>query len=176
MVEKLLSVAIVAFAVMTPSLGLASGCPTPELARKVREPLKAYQKIEVEAQDQEPRSTEGGVWHVYLTRKGRLHSIVRTDYSETGRLRTRASFMDTRNVGIEVVDESYAEPYYTKRPIKIVSRSRVTYFVCDADVVIHAPVKTAGDGNADKPFLEAKALKALFFNAKELAPHLKLLD
>ncbi len=169
-----LGAATAALVLTMTSLGAAFGCSVLELAKKVGEPLQAYKKIEVEAHKW--HSTEGGVWHVYLSRNGRLHSIVRTDYGEMGKTQTRVSFLDAKNFGIEEVTELYAEPIYTKRPTKIASRSTVAYFFCDADGVIYMPVKTADDGNAGKPFQEAKALRALFFNAKELAPSLKRLN
>ena len=167
MVYKLLSATAATLILMIASFDAAFGCPVLELAKKVQEPLRALKKIEVEAQEQ--RSTEGGVWHVYLTRNGRPHSIVRTDYGETGKLRTRASFLDSKNFGIEVVEERYAEPIYAKPPTKIVSRSTVAYFFCETDGMIYMPVSTADDGNAGKPFLKAKSERALFSTQRNLA-------
>jgi len=173
MIQRLLGMAAAISALTMATFGAAFGCSVVELAKKVHEPLQAYRKKEVEARKW--HSAEGGAWHTYVTRNGRLHSIVRIDYGETGRSQTRASFLDAKDFGIEVVTERYAEPIGSGRPTRVVSRSSVVYFFCEADGVIYLPVNASADDSVGE-LHEAKSLKSLFFDAGELAPYLKRLN
>jgi hypothetical protein len=83
--------------------------PIDKIVHATREPLGKYQKTEISAL--ELRSTEGGVWHIYGKRDGALHSLVRTDFGETGQLQTRASFVDKCTFGIVVTTLEYDAQY-----------------------------------------------------------------
>src|SRR5262245_17356908 len=88
--------------------GPLMACPIEKILQATREPLGRYKKIEVSAR--EVRSLEGAVWHVHLRRDGAPHSIVRTDFGESGQRQTCASFLDRHTFGIVVTTLKYEVP------------------------------------------------------------------
>jgi hypothetical protein len=161
---------------LQPPLALATAgallaCPIDRIAQATREQLGIYEKTEVGAL--ENHSTEGGTWHIYRKRNGALHSIVRTDYGETGQRQTRISFVDKHTFGIVVTTLRYDAPIYLKDEVQVVERVATEYFFCDKSNVVYVPASLQDEPSALAAIRKAKEERALLFDAKEIAPHLK---
>jgi hypothetical protein len=161
---------------LQPLLALATAgsllaCPIDKIAQATREPLGTYEKTEVDVL--EYRSTDGGVWHIYRKRDGALHSVVRTDFGETGQLQTRISFVDKHTFGIVVTTLRYDAPIYLKDQVQVVERVSTEYLLCDKSNVVYVPASPQDESSALAAIRKAKEERAMLFGAKEIAPYLK---
>lgn len=160
----MLRAALVAPALLAlPSIALA--CPVPELVALSKAPLAKLKKTEFDVEEQD--SAEGGRWQVYARPDGSVHSILRTDFGETGKAISRASFLNAKTFAITVTTERYAAPIGTPGPVKVASRTTKTFLVCDDKLL--GPDGKSGNAEWLKDAQEARGTLA----AKELAPHLK---
>jgi hypothetical protein len=94
----------------------------------------------------------------------RLHSLVRTDFGETGQSQRRASFVDKRTFGIVVTTLQYDAPISPKRPVRIVDRISTEYFFCDDSSVVHVPANPEDELSALAAIRKAKAERATLWS------------
>ena len=146
----------------------AAACPEAKITQVLREPFRRLKKKDVLAGDQ--RTAEGGVWDVWSHRKGALHSIVRTDYSETGKTEARLSFVNAKNYGILVTTERYEKPITERGPVRVQESVVNLYLFCGDQVIDRSPKPAGG-----RALEAARQQRAAFFDAKELAPYLRQL-
>ncbi len=150
--------------------GPLMACPIEKIVQATLEPLGRHKKIEVSAR--EVRSLEGAVWHVYHRRDGALHSIVRTDFGESGQRQTRASFLDRRTFGIVVTILKYDAPIGAKAQVQVAERSSTEFFFCDGSNIVYLPANPQEEANALAAIRRAKDERRMLFSAEEIAPYL----
>src|SRR5262245_6605458 len=100
----LLTVSLASLPVQSETLA----CPLSQLTQRLAETPKNLKTVEVPVA--EVQSTEGGVWKVRLSPSGKVHSVQRIDYGETGLGETTLVPMDRQNVAIRDVMITYREP------------------------------------------------------------------
>lgn len=141
-------------------------CPVSTLVTLSKGPLGKLKKAEFDVAEQQ--SAEGGRWQVYSRRDGIVHSIVRTDYGETGRTTSRASFLDAKTFAITVAVERYDKPIGTTGDVKVAGRTAKTFLYCEREGKI-----LGSDGRPGTPgWLKEAREERRTFEAEELAPHL----
>jgi hypothetical protein len=146
-------------------------CPIEKIAHATREPLDRFKKIEVEARKW--RSLEGGHWLIYLRQDGVPHSIVRIDYGETGQWQVRVSFVDKQTFGIVVTTLRYDAPIDPSRQARVVESVSTEAFFCDKSNLVYVQANPHDELSALAAIREAKAQKAMLFEAEEIAQYLK---
>jgi hypothetical protein len=147
----------------------AVACPLWKLAQELERSVKGLRIREIPVSGRQ--SLEGSVWKVVLLASGRLHSIQRFDYGETGQRQTYLVRMDRWNLAIRVVQWRYKEPIRADKRTEISERSSKDYFVCGD--LIYAPLRADDSRNTTELVNEVSGLKRLFFDAKELAQYLR---
>jgi hypothetical protein len=148
--------------------GPTAACPLARLARLADEPVTSLQHKEVPLTQW--ASLEGGTWDVYRRRSGTLHSIIRTDFQETGRHKVRASFLTGDDFVIVSTKERYKFPLPVV-PVEIASTISTRYFFCKG--VVYLPAMLDDESSAAQSLAEAKELKAVFFASGDIAAHLE---
>jgi hypothetical protein len=138
--------------VRAPAIAAENACQNGPLVQRLTEPLNGFRKVEVPVATQQ--STEGGHWEVFFQANGDVHSIIRTDFGETGQRQTRLTFLDNQRFAIDDVEMYYEAPINASRETIIRDRVSTKYFFCDQNAV---------------PSQEAQRLKAVFFESDEIA-------
>ncbi len=120
-------------------------------------PLSGMKPTEFDVSD--ISSTEGGAWSVYREADGRLNTIMRNDYGESGRQESRLSVVNRASYGIAVTRIDYLRHAFLEEagPNATARRSTDFYYFCDGKP--HMPLEGASlvDINAYKE----QAAKAL---------------
>jgi|GEM_PF-2228220 hypothetical protein len=86
-------------------------------------------------------STDGGVWRVYREADGRMHSITRSDYGESGRREMRLSTVSRGAYGISETRIDYLRHAYLEEagPNGMAKRTTTFYYFCDGKLYVPAP-------------------------------------
>jgi hypothetical protein len=148
--------------------GPAAACPLVRLARLADGPVTSLQHKEVPLTQW--ASLEGGTWDVYPRRDDALHSIIRTDFGETGRRKVRASFLTRDDFIIVSTKERYKFPLPVT-PVEIASTVSTRYFFCND--VVYLPAMFNDESSAAQSLAEAKELKSVFFESGDIASYLR---
>jgi hypothetical protein len=114
----------------------AAECPLADIEKILNAPLDRMTPIEKEVS--EIQSTEGGLWQIYKDKKGRIHSIVRNDYGESGRGELRLSILDGKAYGISRTRYGYIRHAFLEGPFAIAQRNTDYYFFCNGKVYLPA--------------------------------------
>ena len=146
----------------------AAACPLDRLTRIASEPLKGLQRTNQALS--EVISTEGGRWEIYHRRNGTLHSIVRSDFGETGRAELRASFATPDEFVIVATAVRYKYPGIAGKTVGIASTESTRYFFCRD--LVYIPASLGDDASAAQALADAKELRSSFFDASEIAAYL----
>ncbi|MGE3831674.1 MAG: hypothetical protein AB7F76_11835 [Parvibaculaceae bacterium] len=118
------------------SMARAADCPLADIEKVLNAPLDGMKPIEKEVSD--VQSTEGGGWQIYKDKKGRVHSIIRNDYGESGRGEIRLSILDRKAYGIARTRYDYIRHAFLEGPFAIAKKSTDYYFFCDGKVYLPA--------------------------------------
>lgn len=156
--KHVLSIAAAVLLLTRPAL--ASDCPIPDLEMAGEASLNAMKPLEIEAAEQ--RSVEGGTWQIYREKDGRVHTIVRIDGGESGRVETRLSVLNRHAFTIGERNITYNRNYAHEGPFFFASEERKNYYFCDGKLV---GTETGGE-DYEKA---GRELRDLFLNAKEIA-------
>ena len=146
----------------------AAACPLDALANLASEPRRDLRQEEVPVPHRQ--STEGGIWHVYRRADGTGHSIVRTDYSETGRLEQSASFLTRENFTVIERYFEYRQPLWHDATGEVSRVSSIQYFFCGG--VPYLPLSMSVEPLGTEAQAEADELRSVFLDADELTPYL----
>jgi hypothetical protein len=146
-----------------------AACPLARLARIANEPIASLRHKELPLTHWE--STAGGRWDIYLRSDGTLHSIIRTDFGETGQRKTRASFLTKDDFVVVSTTVRYRSPVRIEYPVKIASTISTPYFFCEN--AIYIPAIMDDESSATQSLIEAKRLKSDIFESGDLASYLK---
>jgi hypothetical protein len=114
----------------------AAECPLADIESILNAPLDGMTPIEKEVS--EVQSTEGGGWQIYKDNKGRVHSIIRNDYGESGRGELRLSVFNGKAYGIARTRYGYIRHAFLEGPFAIANRTTDYYFFCDGKVYLPA--------------------------------------
>ena len=114
----------------------AAECPLADIEKVLNAPLDGMKPIEKEVS--EIQSTEGGLWQIYKDKKGRVHSIIRNDYGESGRGELRLSILGSKAYGIARTRYGYIRHAFLEGPFAVVQRNTDYYFFCDGKVYLPA--------------------------------------
>ena len=123
-------------ALLSASSADAADCPLADIEKVLNAPLDGMKPIEKEVSD--IQSTEGGLWQIYKDDKGRVHSIVRNDFGESGRGDIRLSILDDKTYGISRTRYGYIRHAFLEGPFAIAQRNTDYYFFCDGKVYLPA--------------------------------------
>ena len=79
------------------------------------------------------QSTEGGLWEIFREPDGRVHTIIRGDYGESGRNELRLSIVNRRTYGIASTRVDYLRHAFIEEagPNGVARRTTTYYFYCD---------------------------------------------
>jgi hypothetical protein len=124
-------------AAISPLVAQAADCPLADIEKVLNAPLDGMTAIEKEVS--EVQSTEGGLWQIYKDAQGRVHSIVRNDFGESGRSDIRLSILDSKTYGISRTRHGYIRHAFLEGPFAIAQRSTDYYFFCDGKVYLPPP-------------------------------------
>lgn len=121
-----------AAALLVTSASCASAaCDIDAISSALESSLAQMKPTEIEVSKVE--STDGGVWNVYRESDGRLHSITRSDYGESGRREMRLSTVNRDAYGIAETRIDYIRHAYLEEagPNGLAKRTTVFYYFCD---------------------------------------------
>jgi hypothetical protein len=166
MKRMIVSVRALAVAMILASGSPTTACPLVRLARLADEPITSLQHREVPLTQW--ASLEGGTWDVYLRRGGTLHSIVRTDFHETGRQKIRATFLTRGDFVIVSTKDRYKSPL-PEIPVEIAGTVSTRYFFCND--VVYLPAMLNDESSGTQSLAEAKELKSIFFESDDVASY-----
>ena len=122
------------------STAALAGCDLDAIAKALNAPLTAMQPKEIEVSD--VQSTEGGAWQIYREKDGRLYTIVRTDYGESGRNEARLSVVNRAAYGIAATRVDYLRHAFVEEgPFGIARSTTDFYYFCDGKPYV--PPETA---------------------------------
>jgi hypothetical protein len=84
------------------------------------------------------QSTEGGVWEIYREADGRVHTIIRIDAGESGRLERRLSVVNRKTYGIAVTRIDYLRHAFAEEagPNGTAARKTDYYYYCDGALYV----------------------------------------
>jgi hypothetical protein len=119
------------------SAAQAADCPLADIEKVLTAPLDGMKPIEKEVS--EIQSTEGGLWQIYKDGKGRVHSVLRNDFGESGRGEIRLSILDNKTYGIARTRYGYIRHAFLEGPFAIAQRNTDYYFFCGGKVYLPQP-------------------------------------
>jgi hypothetical protein len=151
------------------ALPAAAECPLPEIEKALDAPLEKLKPLERNATD--IQSTEGGRWFIYREKDGRVNTITRTDYGESGRSELRLSVVNRATYGIAKTRVDYIRHAFLEGPFAIVRRTTEYYFYCDGKVYLPSPESATVDLEGYKK--DAGDAQATFLSAKDVADFTK---
>lgn len=141
----------------------AVGCEQDDL-RKITSQSQ-WRGVTRQISSKEPRSAEGSLWEV-----GRSNQVVRflarTDFGESGQLRTEYQFLDRARFLLVLRQIVYTAPISPGRLSKAASETKIFAIVCRGDVWIPRPFQTAVTPTQNHETAIADAIAAL--NSPEL--------
>jgi hypothetical protein len=157
-------------ALLLSKAALAAGCDLDAISAALDASLEGMKPYEREAV--ETQSTEGGGWQVFREKDGRLNTVVRSDFGESGRNDTRLSAVNRETWGISATRTDYNRHAFAEDggPFAVVRKTTVYYFFCGGKLYTPPPEwSTTGEDYA----VEAGKAKEAFFKATEISEFVK---
>ena len=146
----------------------ASKCPLQKLSLLVDKSPKS--RIVKEFAVSDGQSAEGGTWQIRSTGNNLNLLISRTDFGEFGKRQTVLAFVDRVNFVIRSTAIEYQSPIYATGILKSKSRIEKDFFYCGD--ITYLPTDNTDPDSAAKLRIEAKELRALFFEDSALNTYL----
>jgi hypothetical protein len=115
-----------------------AACNVDGISSALEASLTAMKPVEIALS--EPASTEGGVWNIYREGDGRLNTITRSDFGESGRRELRLSIVNRNTYGVADTRIDYLRHAFLEDagPNGTARRSTVYYYVCDGKLYMPA--------------------------------------
>jgi hypothetical protein len=134
----------------------AAECDLEAITRQLEQPLEGLRKLERDVS--EMQSTEGGLWQVFREKDGRVHSIIRGDYGESGRNELRFSAVNRGTYGIAATRFDYIRHAFvdTETPFAIVKKTTEIYFFCDGKLYLPKPQSSTVGVEYEKQAIDAR--------------------
>lgn len=137
-----------------------SACDVDAISRALDAPLAALKPLEIPVT--EVASTEGGIWSIYREADGRLNTVARADYGESGRRELRLSVVNRSTYGIADTRVDYLRHAFLEDagPNGTARRTTTYYYYCDGKALVPPAEASMVDG-ATYPKEAAAALKLM---------------
>lgn len=147
-----------------------AGCPLDKIAAALDAPLAAMKPLEREVSD--IQSTEGGLWRIYREKDGRVHTLARLDYGESGRSELRLSVVNRKTYGIAKTRIDYLHHAFSEDgPNADVRKTTEIYFFCDGKVYL--PNRDSAMIDMDQYPKDAAAARKAMLDDKDVADFTK---
>ena len=147
----------------------AAECPLPSIDKALGTTLDKLKSLERNATD--IQSTEGGRWFIYREKDGRVNTITRIDYGESGRSELRLSIVNRTTYGIAKTRVDYIRHAFLEGPFAVVKTTTEYFFYCDGKVYLPSPESATVD--LDQYKKDAGDAQAAFLSAKDVADFTK---
>jgi hypothetical protein len=150
---------------------LAAECPLPQMDKALAAPLDKMKPLERQASD--VQSTEGGVWAIYREKDGRVNTITRGDFGESGRNEMRLSIVDRSTYGIAKTRIDYIRHAFLEDqgPFAFHKVTTEYFFYCDGK--LYLPGVTGATMDLDQYKKDGDEAQAAFFSSKDIADFTK---
>ena len=150
---------------------LAAECPLSEIERALAAPLESMKPLEREVSD--IQSTEGGTWQIYREKDGRVNTIIRGDYGESGRNEMRLSIVNRNTYGIAAKRIDYIRHAFLEGqgPFAFHKVTTEYFFYCDGK--IYLPGETGATMDLAQYKKNGEAAQAVFLSSKDIADFTK---
>lgn len=128
--------------------GSYAACDIDAISNALDASLADMKPVEIDVT--EVASTEGGAWNIYREKDGRLHTITRADYGESGRNETRLSVVNRSTYGIASTRIDYLRHAFLEEagPNGTAKRSTVYYYFCDGKLYVPSTDAAMVDSDA----------------------------
>jgi len=167
-----LSILAITLALCAPAL--AAECPLPEIEKALAAPLDKMKPLELDATD--IQSTEGGVWAIYREQDGRVNTITRGDFGESGRNEYRLSVVNRTTYGIAATRIDYIRHAFLEDqgPFAFHKVTTEYFFYCDGK--LYLPGETGATMDLAEYRKTGAGMQAVFLSAKDIADFTKGLE
>jgi len=161
---------LVALVGMT-SAANAAECPLGEIEKALAAPLDGMKPLERDASDMQ--STEGGVWAIYREKDGRVNSITRGDFGESGRNEYRLSIVNRNTYGIAAKRIDYIRHAFLEDqgPFAFHKVTTEYFFYCDGK--LYLPGETGATMDLGQYRKSGADMLAVFLAYKDVADFTK---
>jgi len=150
---------------------LAAECPLSEIEKALAAPLDKMKPLEREVSD--IQSTDGGTWSIYREKDGRVNTITRGDFGESGRNEMRLSIVNRDTYGIADTRIDYIRHAFLEDqgPFAFHKVTTEYFFYCAGKVYLPGETGATMDlGQYKKDGAEAQAK---FLSSKDIADFTK---
>ena len=160
---------VIALAISGPAL--AAGCPLSEIEKALAAPLDKMKPLERDVTD--IQSTEGGRWQIYREKDGRVNTIIRGDYGESGRGEMRLSIVNRNTYGIAKTRIDYIRHAFLEDqgPFAFHKVTTEYFFYCDGR--LYLPTDVSATMDIDQYKKDGADVLASFLSAKDVADFTK---
>jgi hypothetical protein len=150
---------------------LAAECPLAEIEKALAAPLDAMKPLERDASDMQ--STEGGVWAIYREKDGRVNTITRGDFGESGRNEYRLSVVNRETYGIAAKRIDYIRHAFLEDqgPFAFHKVTTEYFFFCGGK--LYLPGETGATMDLAQYKKDGAGMQAIFLSSKDIAEFTK---
>jgi len=155
----------VALAICGPAL--AAECPLSDIEKALAAPLDSMKPLEREVSD--IQSTDGGTWSIYREKDGRVNTITRGDFGESGRGELRLSIVNRNTYGIAKTRIDYNRHAFLEDqgPFAIHKVTTEYFFYCDGK--LYLPGITGATMDLDQYKKDGDEVMASILSSKDVA-------
>ncbi|MBL8906348.1 MAG: hypothetical protein JNM20_06705 [Rhizobiales bacterium] len=149
----------------------AADCPLSRIEQALNASLDKMKPLEREVSD--VQSTEGGTWRIYREKDGRVNTITRGDYGESGRGELRLSIVNRNTYGIAKTRIDYIRHAFLEDqgPFAFHKVTTEYFFYCDGK--LYLPGVTGATMDLDQYKKDGDEALAAFLSAKDVADFTK---
>jgi len=150
---------------------IAAECPLPKIEAALNASLDKMKPLERDVS--ESQSTEGGRWQIYREKDGRVNTIIRGDYGESGRGEMRLSIVNRDTYGIAKTRIDYIRHAFLEDqgPFAFHKVTTEYFFYCDGK--LYLPGETGATMDLDQYKKDGAEVQAAFLSAKDIADFTK---
>jgi len=167
----MIRLAILALLVGLCGPALAAECPLGEIEKALAAPLDSMKPLERDASD--IQSTDGGVWAIYREKDGRVNTITRGDFGESGRNEMRLSIVNRNTYGIARKRIDYIRHAFLEDqgPFAFHKVTTEYFFYCDGK--LYLPGETGATMDLAQYKKDGDELLASILSSKDVADFTK---
>ena len=164
--------ALIMLAVCGPAL--AAECPLSEIETALKAPLDQMKPLERDVSD--VQSTDGGTWSIYREKDGRVNTITRGDFGESGRGELRLGIVNRSTYGIAKTRIDYIRHAFLEDqgPFAFHKVTTEYFFYCDGK--LYLPGATGATMDLDQYQKDGAETLAAFLSSKDIADFTKRLE
>jgi len=167
----MIRLAMFAFALSLCGPALAAECPLSKIEEALNASLDTMKPLERDASTIE--STEGGTWQIYREKDGRVNTIIRGDFGESGRNEYRLGIVNRDTYGIAVKRIDYIRHAFLEDqgPFAFHKVTTEYFFYCDGK--LYLPGETGATMDLDQYRKSGADMQAIFLADKDVADFTK---